>query len=53
MLETLLGQGRVLVSDAGKRISNYRAWKEKSVDHWLNILNHELLCAKDSRRSSE
>ena len=47
MLENLLSQGRVLVSDAGKRIGNYRAWKEKSVDHWLNILNHELLCAKD------
>ena len=30
MLETLLGQGRVLVSDAEKRISNYRAWKEKN-----------------------
>lgn len=46
-LETLIGQARVLVSDAGKRIGNYHAWKEKSVDHWLNILNHELLCAKD------
>ncbi|MHB0897464.1 MAG: substrate-binding domain-containing protein [Spirochaetales bacterium] len=46
-LETLIGQARVLVSDAGKRISNYHAWKEKSVDHWLNVLNHELLCAKD------
>ncbi|HWP69396.1 MAG TPA: substrate-binding domain-containing protein, partial [Rectinemataceae bacterium] len=44
--ETLLGQGRVLISDAEKRMSNFRVWKEKSVDHWLNILNHELLCAK-------
>lgn len=47
LFETLLSQGRVLVSDAEKRISNYRAWKEKAVDHWLYILNHELLCAKD------
>ncbi len=47
MFETLLSQGRVLVSDAEKRISNYRAWKEKEFDHWLYILNHELLCAKD------
>jgi len=47
IFETLLSQGRVLVSDAEKRISNYRAWKQKTVDHWLYILNHELLCAKD------
>ncbi len=47
MFETLLSQGRVLVSDAEKRIGNYRAWKEKEFDHWLYILNHELLCAKD------
>lgn len=47
ILETLIGQGRVLVSDAEKRISNYRAWKEKSLDHWLNILSHELLYAKN------
>lgn len=45
--ETLLGQGRVLISDAEKRTSNYRVWKEKSVDHWLNILSHELLCTKN------
>lgn len=46
-LETLINQGRVLVSDAEKRRSNYRAWKEKGVDHWFSILNHQLLCAKD------
>jgi len=47
VFESLLGQARVLVSDAEKRMSNYRVWKEKSIDHWLNILNHELLCAKN------
>jgi len=46
-LETLINQGRVLVSDAEKRRSNYRAWKEKGVDRWFSILNHQLLCAKD------
>ncbi|MCE1196407.1 substrate-binding domain-containing protein [bacterium] len=46
-LETLISQGRVLVSDAEKRRSNYRAWKEKGVDQWFSILNHRLLCAKD------
>ncbi len=46
-LETLINQGRVLVSDAEKRRSNYRAWREKGVDHWFSILNHQLLCAKD------
>jgi DNA-binding LacI/PurR family transcriptional regulator/AraC-like DNA-binding protein len=45
--ETLISQGRVLVSDAEKRRSNYRAWKEKGVDRWFSILNHQLLCAKD------
>lgn len=46
-LETLINQGRVLVSDAEKRRSNYRAWKGKGVDQWFSILNHQLLCAKD------
>ncbi|HEY9055177.1 MAG TPA: substrate-binding domain-containing protein [Rectinemataceae bacterium] len=46
-LEVLVGQGRVLVSDAEKRMSNYRLWKERALDHWMNRLNHELLCAKD------
>lgn len=47
LLDSLVGQGRVLVSRAEKRMSNYRMWKERSQDSWLNILNHELLCAKD------
>lgn len=47
VLDSLIHQARVLVSDAEKRMSNYRVWKEKSIDHWLSILNHELLCAKD------
>jgi DNA-binding LacI/PurR family transcriptional regulator/AraC-like DNA-binding protein len=46
-LETLINQGRVLVSGAEKRRSNYRAWKEKGVDRWFSILNHQLLRAKD------
>lgn len=45
--EALVGQGRVLVSDAEKRRSNYRAWKAKGVDRWFSILNHQLLRAKD------
>lgn len=47
-LESCVGQGRVLVSDAGKRMSNFRSWKEKSVDQTLGVFNHELLCAKDT-----
>jgi len=47
LLESLLGQGRVLVSEAEKRLSNYRIWQERKLDHWLGILSHELLCAKD------
>ncbi len=46
-LEILIHQARVLVSDAEKRIGNYRAWKKRAVDQWFYILNHELLCAKD------
>jgi AraC-like DNA-binding protein len=47
LLESLLGQGRVLVSEAEKRLSTYRMWQERKLDHWLGILSHELLCAKD------
>ncbi|PKL06358.1 MAG: hypothetical protein CVV53_04665, partial [Spirochaetae bacterium HGW-Spirochaetae-9] len=47
ILEILIHQARVLVSDAEKRIGNYRAWKKRAVDQWFYILNHELLCAKD------
>lgn len=46
-LELLVSQARVLVSDAEKRIGNYRAWRKRAVDQWFYILNHELLCAKD------
>jgi AraC-like DNA-binding protein len=48
-LASLVSQGRVLVSAAEKRMSNYRMWKERARDRWLNILNHELLCSKDFR----
>jgi DNA-binding LacI/PurR family transcriptional regulator/AraC-like DNA-binding protein len=47
LLESLLGQGRVLISEAEKRLSTYRIWQERKLDHWLSILSHELLCAKD------
>jgi DNA-binding LacI/PurR family transcriptional regulator/AraC-like DNA-binding protein len=46
-LERLIGQGRVMVSDAEKRRSNYRVWTEKSVEHWMNFIGHELMCVKD------
>lgn len=47
VLEGMLGKGRVLIAEAEKRVSTYRAWKEKRIDHWLSILSHQLLCAKD------
>ena len=47
LLESLIGQGRVLVSEAEKRLSTYRIWQERKLDHWLSILSHELLCTKD------
>ncbi|MDX9784675.1 MAG: substrate-binding domain-containing protein, partial [Spirochaetia bacterium] len=47
VLESLIGQGRVLVSEAEKRLSTFRIWQERKLDHWLSILSHELLCAKD------
>jgi DNA-binding LacI/PurR family transcriptional regulator/AraC-like DNA-binding protein len=46
IVERLVHQGRVLVSDAGHRLGTYRAWQEKSIEYWLFQLNHELLCAK-------
>lgn len=46
-LESIVSQARVLVSDAEKRRSNYRVWKEKALAQWLGVFNHELLCAKD------
>ena len=46
-LEHLVSQARVLISDAEKRIGNYRAWRKRAVDQWFYILNHELLCVKD------
>lgn len=46
-LEGVLGKGRVLIAEAEKRVSTYKAWKEKRLDHWLSILSHQLLCAKD------
>ncbi|MCE5256858.1 MAG: substrate-binding domain-containing protein [Spirochaetaceae bacterium] len=46
-IESIISQARVLVSDAEKRTSNYRAWREKTLGQWLSIFNHELLCAKN------
>lgn len=46
--ESLLHQGRVMVSDAVHRLGTFRAWQEKSTEYWLFQLNHELLCAKNT-----
>lgn len=46
LIESLVHQGRVLVSDAEHRLGTFRAWQEKSIEYWLFQLNHELLCAK-------
>lgn len=46
-LETLVHQGRVLVSGAERRMSNLRIWQERTQDKWIAVLNHELLRAKD------
>ena len=47
--DSLVSQGRVMVSAAEKRMSNNRMWKERAMDRWLNILNYELLCSRDFR----
>ncbi|TXT47608.1 MAG: transcriptional regulator [Spirochaetes bacterium] len=46
-IETWTGQARVLVSDAEMRRSNYRVWKERLSEQWMNLLAHALLCVKN------
>lgn len=46
-METLAAQARVLVSEGEKRRSNYRVWKERQSEQWMNLLAHALLCVRN------
>jgi DNA-binding LacI/PurR family transcriptional regulator/AraC-like DNA-binding protein/signal transduction histidine kinase len=47
LAEDMIGQARVLISDAEGRASDYRRWKESQIDGVLQELNRALLCVKD------